>query len=260
MQRVAAAFQQSPQRSVRRHSVALGLMPRTVRRFLHAQLKFHPFKIQIVQEILPRDLDVRIDFCRDILRIIEETPQFLSQIIMSDEAHFHLNGYKQNCSYWAPNNPCMLHQKPLHGAKVTVWCAISAFEVFGPYFFEDPIGQTVTVTSQRYVVLLQVSSRRTSSTTCSYATDVVPAGRGYCPHSKGVHESRARNVPATCPVSLWGHCLASTLNRFIGIQCLSMGLFEGEGVRSSPSHYSGIEGLHQRENSQYSTGCTAESH
>ena len=75
---------------------------------------------------------------------------------------------------------------------------------------------------------------------------------GYCPHSKGVNESRLRNVPATCPVSLWGHCLASMLTRFIGMRFLSMGLFEGEGVLSSPLHYSGIEALHQRGNSQYS--------
>jgi len=49
----------------------------------------------------------------------------------------------------------MLHQKPLHSEKVTVWCGVSAFGVFGPYFFENATGQSVTVTSDRYVELLR---------------------------------------------------------------------------------------------------------
>jgi len=48
-----------------------------------------------------------------------------------------------------------LHQKPLHSEKVTVWCAVSAFGVLGPYFFENATGQSVTVTSDRYVELLR---------------------------------------------------------------------------------------------------------
>ena len=40
VRRVAHAFQRSPQRSARRHSIALQLNPRTVRRILHEDLKF----------------------------------------------------------------------------------------------------------------------------------------------------------------------------------------------------------------------------
>jgi hypothetical protein len=49
----------------------------------------------------------------------------------------------------------MLHQKPLHSENVTVWCGVSAFGVLGPYFFENATGQSVTVTSDRYVELLR---------------------------------------------------------------------------------------------------------
>jgi hypothetical protein len=52
-------------------------------------------------------------------------------------------------------------RKPTHVAsettaqwKVTVWCSVSAFGVLGPYFFENATGQSVTVTSDRYVELL----------------------------------------------------------------------------------------------------------
>ncbi|KAJ4443291.1 hypothetical protein ANN_04959 [Periplaneta americana] len=45
--RVAAAFQLSPQRSSRRHSVALHSTPSTVRHILNEDLKLHPFKINV---------------------------------------------------------------------------------------------------------------------------------------------------------------------------------------------------------------------
>jgi hypothetical protein len=62
---------------------------------------------------------------------------------------------KQNFRYWAAENPHMLHQKPLHSEKVTVWCGVSVFGVLGPYFFENATGQSVTVMSDRYVELLR---------------------------------------------------------------------------------------------------------
>jgi len=58
-------------------------------------------------------------------------------LIMSDEAHFHLDGYvnKQNCQFWAAQNLRELHQRPLHTAKVSVWYGISTVGIVGPYFF-----------------------------------------------------------------------------------------------------------------------------
>ncbi|PNF27784.1 hypothetical protein B7P43_G09194 [Cryptotermes secundus] len=51
----------------------------------------------------------------------------------------------------------MLHERPLHASKVTVWCAVSSHGVIGPYFFENEDRITVTVTSDRYVEMLQTS-------------------------------------------------------------------------------------------------------
>ncbi|XP_039294955.1 uncharacterized protein LOC120353834 [Nilaparvata lugens] len=80
----------------------------------------------------------------------------MATLFCSDEAHFHLCGAvnKQNFRYWAANNPRQLHERPLNSPKVTVWCAVSQFGVIGPYFFEDD-NITVTVTSERYVTMLQ---------------------------------------------------------------------------------------------------------
>ena len=149
---VAASIQQSPRRSARKHASALGMSVRSVCRILHRDLNMHPYKMMVVQELNERDYETRTTLCRDILQNIPPT----AVLICSDEAHFHLSGTvnKQNFRYWSVNNPCELHERPLHSAKVTVWCAIGDFGVWGPYFFEEE-GVTVTVTSDRYCELLE---------------------------------------------------------------------------------------------------------
>jgi hypothetical protein len=56
--------------------------------------------------------------------------------------------------YWSETNPQQLHERPLHSARVTVWCGISASRIIGPHFLEENHGNTITVTLERYVKLL----------------------------------------------------------------------------------------------------------
>jgi hypothetical protein len=69
---------------------------------------------------------------------------------MSDEGQFELPGCvnKQNRSAANPNEFLV---KPLHSQRGTVWSGILAFGSIGPYLFEDETGNAVTVTSDRYV-------------------------------------------------------------------------------------------------------------
>lgn len=151
-----AAIERSPRRSVRQHASSLGIKRRSLQRILH-ELDFHPYKLQIVQLLNERDPASRMEFSIQILAKINEDANFLGNLWISDEAHFHLNGFvnKQNFRYWAQDNPCEFHQRPLHSAKVTIWCAVSCHGVIGPYFFERDDGSAVTVTSARYVEMLQ---------------------------------------------------------------------------------------------------------
>ncbi|GFU83651.1 DUF4817 domain-containing protein [Trichonephila clavipes] len=59
-----------------------------------------------------------------------------------DEAHFWLNGYvnKQNCRIWSEANPQVYVETPLHPEKLTVWCALWAGGIIGPYFFKNDEG------------------------------------------------------------------------------------------------------------------------
>ena len=87
------------------------------------RVSFHRYKIMIVQKLLPSNFVQRILFCERMLEIIASDDVIL---MMSDEAHFHLDGYvnKQNCRFWAAENPRELHQRPLHTVKVSVRCGI----------------------------------------------------------------------------------------------------------------------------------------
>ena len=86
---------------------------------------------------------------------------------MSDEADFHLHVtvHKKNFRYWPASVPHELLQPPLNDPKVTVWCAVWSKAVNGPYFFEDEDGQAITVTSQRYIEIINKFLAPQASTT-----------------------------------------------------------------------------------------------
>ncbi|GFV64749.1 uncharacterized protein TNCV_3275201 [Trichonephila clavipes] len=87
---------------------------------------------------------------------IAVVPDFHKQILFSDEAHFWLNGYvnKQNCRIWSEANPQVYVETPLHPEKLTVWCALWAGGIIGPYFFKNDEGHNVTVNGDRYRAMI----------------------------------------------------------------------------------------------------------
>lgn len=149
---VRRSILRSPTRSARKHATALRLSNRTMRRILHQDLNLHSYKMLTVQELSERDWHSRIVACNEMIE------NLLNDMIVyfSDEAHFHVSGCvnKQNFRYWSENNPRVIHQKPLHSDRVTVWCAVSRIGIIGPYFFEEG-NRAVTVNSERYVSMLQ---------------------------------------------------------------------------------------------------------
>ncbi|GFU16635.1 transposable element Tcb2 transposase [Trichonephila clavipes] len=73
-----------------------------------------------------------------------------------DEAHFWLNRYvnKQNCRIWSEANLQVYVETPLHPEKLTVWCALGAGGIIGPYFFKNDEGHNVTVNGDRYRAMI----------------------------------------------------------------------------------------------------------
>ena len=99
------AVEQSPCRSAVRRAQALRLSDTTVRRILHQDLNFHPYKLMLVQELNQQDFGRRTTFAETTLQMFEEDAELV--ILTSDEAHFHLNRSvnKQNFRYWSTINP-----------------------------------------------------------------------------------------------------------------------------------------------------------
>jgi hypothetical protein len=85
-----------------------------VRRILHKDLNFHPFKIIATQELSDLDMAKRNAIAERLIGILS--------YLMTREAHFHLFacGNKPIFRYGAEENPQQLHQRPHHGARVTV--------------------------------------------------------------------------------------------------------------------------------------------
>lgn len=114
--------------------------------------KWHPYKVQLVQELLDDDFDRRLEFCETMMNHCNNDPQFVRHVVFSDEATFYLNGIvnRQNCRYWAPANPhWMMEDHTQFPLKVNVWAGIIENKIVGPFFIEGPLN------SDKYLDLLE---------------------------------------------------------------------------------------------------------
>lgn len=148
IERLRQAMLRSPRQSAIRHATRLGISDRSIRRILHKDLGYHPYKIQLVQSLNPGDYPQRIGFCEIMLARLEENDNQINNLSKSDEAHFHLSGFvnKQNFRY------CMGGGKSSFTSRNTsscsendsIWCANSANGIIGPYFFDNEAENSVT--------------------------------------------------------------------------------------------------------------------
>lgn len=67
-----ASILRSPRRSARKHSSALGISDRSVRKILHDVLHLHPYKMVIVHEPSERDFNSRMNACEGLLEVVPE--------------------------------------------------------------------------------------------------------------------------------------------------------------------------------------------
>ncbi|EZA52475.1 hypothetical protein X777_08646 [Ooceraea biroi] len=91
------------------------------------QVRFHPYKMHLVQELNEDDPNRRVDFCETMMLQINDNPAFVSNIVFSDEATFQLNGHvnRHNCRFWFRENPhWMLEAHTQYPAKLNVWAGI----------------------------------------------------------------------------------------------------------------------------------------
>lgn len=142
----------SPNLSYRHRAQQLNIKGTTLRRILKEDLHMFPYKVQITQRLLPTDEPRRLEYGKSVVRMAQVDSEFWNQILFTDEAHFHLSGgvNKQNCRFWGTDNPHIIHEKPLHDQKVTVWAGVSAKTIIGPFFFRE--GETVDGDRYRWIL------------------------------------------------------------------------------------------------------------
>ncbi|GFX36357.1 uncharacterized protein TNCV_4932701 [Trichonephila clavipes] len=119
---------------------------------VYCQVIYSQFGLAIHQN----DHQARRRFVEWAQNEIAIVPDFHKRISFSDEAHFWLNGYvnKQNCRIWSEANPQVYVETPLHPEKLTVWCALWAAGIIGPYFFKNDEGHNFTVNGDRYRAMM----------------------------------------------------------------------------------------------------------
>ena len=66
-------MEQSPRCSAQKHAAALGISDRTVRRILNADLKKHPYKMMVTQELSVTDWETQRTLSEDILQHVPPT-------------------------------------------------------------------------------------------------------------------------------------------------------------------------------------------
>lgn len=131
------AVNENPTTSTRRIAAQVGVPHTKVWRVLHKGKK-HPFHFTPVQELLPADLPLRVNFCREMLqRDVRGVPasMFLRSIVWTDEAQFTRDGITNfhNLHEWANENP---HNKKENAFQrrfdVSVWARIIDNTLIGP--------------------------------------------------------------------------------------------------------------------------------
>ena len=166
--RVYGSYLDDPRLSIRQRSVQLGIPRSTLQEILRLDLTLYPYLITRRHELKTTDFPIRVRFAYWFLQEMNNDPDFVNNIWWSDESHIHLNGYvnTHNTIHWGSERPTDVVPVRRYPEKITVWCAISAQGILGPYFYEEN-NRTVTVTGARYHRMLRFNYTQDLLTLCT---------------------------------------------------------------------------------------------
>jgi hypothetical protein len=99
---VVEQVMENPHTSTRAVTLQVDVSQSTVSRILKS-LKFHPYKLQLYQQLVEADFEKRIDFCN----FMNERPEDYAHILFSDESYFKNYGdvNSHNMQYCSIENP-----------------------------------------------------------------------------------------------------------------------------------------------------------
>jgi len=138
--RLEDLFREFDNLSIRKAKAITGISYGTIQSILKEDLHLKPYKEHEWHELEPGDDQKRLDFAQ-FFRTLPRNAHLL--LLACDEAYFNLIPpiNKQNNRRWLASKPTDKIERPLHGEKVLVWCAISRDCIYGPYFFDETVNQ-----------------------------------------------------------------------------------------------------------------------
>ncbi|KAJ8911666.1 hypothetical protein NQ315_014025 [Exocentrus adspersus] len=148
---MSLAVVENPQVGVRVLSNDLDIKKSSISKCLPKN-KFHPYHVQLHQELLENDFERRIYFCQWVHNVVAENENFFKFVFFTDECTFHRNGFvnRHNFHYYDTQNPHIVqvnnHQ---HNWSINVWGGILHNYVIGPYIFQ------VSVTGEVFLNFLR---------------------------------------------------------------------------------------------------------
>lgn len=148
---VLLSIQENPHLSSREVGRVHAISHRSVLKQLHKE-KFHPYKMQLVQELVQDDFEKRVEFCNTMLEKFNMDLEFGKKIVFTDEATFMLHGFynKQNYRYWCQENPHWIREtRTQRPEKINVWTGILGNNIIGPFFIDG------NLTADKYLNLLR---------------------------------------------------------------------------------------------------------
>lgn len=139
--RVIGSVIENPNISQNKISANTDISQASISRILKKH-KFHPYKIQLCQELYGTDFANRIEFCMWVLNKVAENENFFDNVLFSDECTFHNNALvnRHNFHYYSDSNQ---HQyrviRNQNKWSINVWGGTLGPYLIGPYFFEGPL-------------------------------------------------------------------------------------------------------------------------
>lgn len=129
-------IEQNPDTSTRKIANLLNISHKLVWKILRDQ-QLYPYHIQRVQALLPRDFPQRVAYCNWVSEQRAVFPEFLSQILFTDEAKFSRNAITNyhNNHTWCEENPHVVREQHFqYEFSVNVWVGIIGDHLIGPHF------------------------------------------------------------------------------------------------------------------------------
>lgn len=148
---ICASIEENPTQALSTVAREFDISASTARNVLRRH-GYRPFKLRRGNEQFPADAFRRMEFCEVVMERANADPNFIGNILFTDESTFTLHGRhnSQNVRMWARENPRRIYAaRTQYPQKLNVWAGILGDRIIGPFFINGNLN------GARYLNLLR---------------------------------------------------------------------------------------------------------